>query len=82
MMIFQAGVADGDQRFEEFGVFGGNGELRRRYICLNVAGDNHHNIRGRWMQFRITLTRSFHIALLYMRSAVVSQNQTTNSVSF
>jgi len=47
MTIFQAGVADGDQQFEVFSVFGGNRELCHRYICLNVAGGNHHNIRGR-----------------------------------
>jgi hypothetical protein len=73
-------VADRDKRFEEFGVIGGNGGLRYRYIRLDVAGDNQHKIRGR--QFRITLTRSFHIALLYVRSAVVSQSRTINSVSF
>jgi hypothetical protein len=35
--MFQAGVTDGDQ----FGVFGGNGELCREYICLNVAESDY-----------------------------------------
>lgn len=40
-MMFQAGVTDGDQRFEQFSVFGGNGELCREYICLNVAESDY-----------------------------------------
>jgi hypothetical protein len=35
--MFQARVMDGDQWFKQFGVFGGNGELCRGYICLNVG---------------------------------------------
>ena len=80
--MFQVGVVDRDQRFKEFGVFGGNGGLRRGYIRSDVAGDNHHKIRGIRIQFRMTLTRSFHIALLYVRSEVVSPSQTINSASF
>ena len=44
--MFQAGAIDRDQQFEEFGILGGNRRLRRRYIHLDVAGDNHHKIRG------------------------------------
>ena len=46
VMMFQAGAIDRDQQFEEFGILGGNRRLRRRYIHLDVAGDNHHKIRG------------------------------------
>ena len=67
--MFQAGAADRDQRFEEFDVVGGNGGLRHGYICLDVAGNNHHKVRGRRIRFRITLTRLVCIALLYVRSA-------------
>jgi hypothetical protein len=42
----------------------------------------HHKIRGTRIQFRMTLTRSFRIALLYVRSKVVSPSQAMNSVSF
>jgi len=45
--MFQAGAIDRDQQFEEFSIFGGNGRLHHGYICLDVAGDNHHKIRGR-----------------------------------
>jgi hypothetical protein len=63
VMMFQAGTTDRDQQLEEFGVFG---NLRCGYICLDVAGDNHHKIRGRRIRFHRTLTRSFHIVLLYV----------------
>jgi hypothetical protein len=65
--MFQAEAVDRDQQFEEFGIFGGNGGLRCGYIRLDVAGDNHHKIRGRRIRFRITLTRSFRIASLYVQ---------------
>lgn len=36
VMMFQAGATSRDQQLEEFGVFGGNGMLRRGYIRLDV----------------------------------------------
>jgi hypothetical protein len=61
--MFQAGAADRDQWLEEsrvFGyLFGGNGGLHCEYICLNVPGGNHHEIRGKRIQFHIVLTISF-----------------------
>ena len=70
MTIFQAGTADRDQQLRVFGnFFVGNGGLHREYIRLNVAGDNHHEVREKRIQFHTVLTISFRIALLYVRSA-------------
>jgi len=71
--MFRAGAGNRDQRLEEFHVFGylfgGNGGLHREYIRLNVPGDNHHEVRGKRIQFHIVLTISFRTASLYVQLA-------------